>query len=134
LSEVEHLPDEELLQAFYETKFQDLEPEDLEKERQYLLETPEERKERRRQEDLKKAEDEEFRQMVAEEERAKHEKTKPSLQTTKAPEKLLGKAPSDSDKIDTADIPEVLPPEISMSFVSDHEFAELDTLGKMDEE
>lgn len=72
LHQVEELPLEDVVRAYYEEKFESLDPEALERIREELLETEEERYERLKREDSENADAETYAKIAeAEEEEAK---------------------------------------------------------------
>lgn len=128
LHQVEELPIEDVLQAFYEDRYEDMEEEERKKEIAELLETPAERQERLRAKDEERYEAYEFSRFSEEEERKKVEAkrladlkpegAKAMLQHREAPETTLPRSPPPTPMKELKE----LPPDIEMKFVTDEEF------------
>lgn len=133
LAQVEDIPTEDLLQTWYEERYAEMAPEDLDRERAELLETPEQRYERILREEADEAEMFEMSRVVAaEEERKKAAKAKEKKIAETQP--ALG--PIKPVEMSETDLPRpvvaTVPPDITMSFVDDAAFqAELEGFGSM---
>lgn len=121
LHTVEELPEDEVLQTYFESTYEDLsenERADLLKE---LLETPEERAQRLRAQDIEEAENFEFAQMAAQEEKQKKAKAKLSEVRVEEKRSTLMSEPALASTLPTAK----LEPDVSIRFVDPDEFESL---------
>jgi hypothetical protein len=136
LHTVEELPEEDVLTAYYEATFEEMQDQERQEQLTKLLETEEERVQRQRAKDVEAAEAFEFARMLAAE--AKREEAKAKIAEVKAPPK----APSMLSARDRAEgrLPESTPkpafeklePDVSIKFVDAEEFEkELEGFGTM---
>jgi hypothetical protein len=110
---VEELPVEDVLRHYYETKYEELENEDLRVEIAEILETEEQKRARLRQEDEEKAENEIF--VLQAEQTAKQKAQKKSLENLVAPlTPILGRERLPEAEIRHTEPP---PPDIRVEFV-----------------
>jgi hypothetical protein len=134
---VEDLPLEDVLTAYYESTYEDLEDEQRAKEIAELLETDEERVARLRRQDEERAEAFDFARFTEEEERKKEAKKRMADLNPKENQRFVKKeAPETSlpKPMKTTPLKDVkeLPPDIEMKFVSDEAFEqELEGFGSM---
>ena len=134
LHQVEELPVEDILTAFYEQSYEDLSEEDRKAELDELLETPEERKVRMRLKDEERAEAFEFARLSAEQERRKEAKKLADLKPESGRPLIPQKPPETSlpKNVVPGSAMKELPPNIEMKFVSDDDFeAELNAEAMM---
>lgn len=133
LREVEDLPLEDVFQAYYEERYATLSDEDLDHEREDLLVTDEERYDRAVAEEAEEAEMFELSKIIAAEEAAKRRAAK----KTSTPEQLAEIQHAQPEPMKLAEpllpaLPKVLPPDITMTFMTDDAFeAEVDGFGSM---
>jgi hypothetical protein len=123
LVQVEELPLFEVLQTYFEVRYEDMSEQERQDEIVRLLETEEELAARKKAEDVADAEAEEFARQT--EEQAKVKKTAKSkiLEAAKNLEKNLDKLKEVLPKQEERAVE--LPPDIKMSFIEDSEFEEM---------
>ena len=132
LHHVERLPLEDVLQAYYEVKYEDMPEHEIEHEIKMLLETEEELRERRRLEDQEEAESLKFAREAAAQEASKvpesvvdrlaaaTDKFQQAIKNLQPPETLPG---PDTKLPDPK--PTKLPPDIKMTFIEEDGFDDL---------
>jgi hypothetical protein len=136
LAQVEDIPIEDLLQAYWEERYEGMSEDQLAAEREELLTSPEARYERILAEEAEEAEMFEMGKIVAAEEAAKKraQVSKPSDQPLTP---LQHQTPQPIRELPEADLPvtklpKEMPPGITMTFVDDATFeAELEGYGTM---
>jgi hypothetical protein len=128
LAEVDCVPDEDLLQAYFEDKYDSMEVADRETEIARLLETEEERIEKARQKDEEDAEAFEFAKFSEEQQ----EKEKLKRIQAKAPEaSLLKQAPVSDAKFKDVGNSSELEEDVKISFLGSDDFeAEIQRLSQ----
>ena len=131
LHTIPDLPLEDVLQAYYECHYEELNLDQLEEERKLLIITPEEEEETNKQKDANAAESFEFMKEVEEEEKAK---AKPSQSKTISDTPIESKqsglvTPVESKPQKEHISPIELLPDIVMQFEELNDFLESDALG-----
>jgi hypothetical protein len=122
LPQVAEIPLDEVLQAFYESRYEDMSDEEREAERLILIETEAGREKRMREADADKLNEFEFKKMANEiaAEQAKKEKAKANEPISEHSSPFMSSLPEPSlDPPITLDKP---PPNIKMNFLSKEEF------------
>lgn len=134
LHTVEDLPEEEVLQAYFESTYEDMSDEDRVELLKRLLETDEEKKARLRRKDAEDAESFNFARQIALE--AKQEAAKKKIAEVqavkKAPSMLSAKDRAPSLLPESKSTIEKLEPDVSIKFVDAEDFEkELEGFGSM---
>lgn len=137
LAEVYDLPLEDVFQAYFEERYEDMSEEDRDTERLELLETEAQRIARLRREDEDEADADAYARIVAEEEKAAAEakakkKTEQPMLGEVPDRPTLGVGSSISRESVLPTVPKELPPNITMQFVDPDEFEnEIEGFGAM---
>ncbi len=146
LDQVEQLPLEDILQAYYEERFEEMDDDHLEKERIDVLKTDEDLEKEARErdaQDFRKFDDELWAKRTTEEENKRREERKRKKELEKQAKQGLEVIPAaqsglnagmskQSDLVPLADLKQA-PPSISMEFVTEEELGlDGDTLGILD--
>ncbi|NDC23764.1 MAG: hypothetical protein EBZ49_06500 [Proteobacteria bacterium] len=130
---------EDLMRIYFEDRYLEMREQDLEQEKSELLETEEERNERIAAEERAAFEADEFAQLVAEEEKKSSTSSSSEIKAQHDPGSPLAPAPPKNEsmlgfveKESNLPVPTKLPPDITMTFVSEEELREeLEGFGKM---
>lgn len=138
LDEVEDVPVEDVLQHYFECRYEDMADEDRQEEREDLLMTPEQRAAKDREERVAQADDDDFFRKIQEEARAAAAKVRPATSLEKPPQSddapiipvsVMGQSlPTTFQEIADGASPRLkeIPPEIDMKFVDPGELGDLD--------
>ena len=134
---VEEMPFDDVLRDYFECHFEEMEEDALEQIRLDLIETDEDRNKRLRAIDEEKADADEYARIVRQEEEVR-ERTKaskkaaaPATLPTPKPQPMLSRSTTKESELPSVPA-SALPPDISMSFMSDAEFEdEINGLGAM---
>lgn len=125
LPQVADLDLEHVLQAFYESRYEDMDEEEREKERKQLIESDEARQKRMLEEDRGSADDDLWAQQYEEEIRAAQAEEDAKLTAQKKVEVPIVRELPEAHLVSPEATPKVAPPNISLSFVNDDEFERL---------